>query len=141
MSDDDLANLAIHANTRNRQLGIEGVLFVTETRFLQVLEGRHGALKWIYDKISLDDRHAGIAKILDVPIKRCVFSGWPMRLVCDSDLKESARRAVAEAFAFADAHAVFNEIGPSARRIPVGILTTIVEGLVGAPTANRCCPA
>ena len=94
LSDDALAGMAIHADARNRTLGVVGVLFIAGVRFLQVLEGERAAVSWLYDLIAEDPRHRRVTRLLDMPIERRAFDGWPMRLVCDADLADEARTTV-----------------------------------------------
>jgi hypothetical protein len=94
LSEDELASLAIHADTRNRTLDIVGVLFVAGNRFLQVLEGERGAVQWLYDVVAEDSRHRRVTKLMDMPIQRRAFDGWSMRLICDADLHDASRAIV-----------------------------------------------
>ncbi|MDB5479121.1 MAG: hypothetical protein JWO83_174 [Caulobacteraceae bacterium] len=97
LSDDELAKLAIHADERNQTLGIVGILFVAGNRFLQVLEGDRGAVRWLYDQIAEDTRHRRMTKLMDMPIEQRAFGGWSMRLICETDVAETLRMPVLEA--------------------------------------------
>jgi hypothetical protein len=96
LSDDALAGLAIHAAARNRTLGIVGVLFVAGNRFLQVLEGERGSLLWLYSQIAEDTRHRRVTRLMDMPIQQRAFTGWSMRLICETDLAASTRLSIVE---------------------------------------------
>jgi two-component system response regulator RegA len=141
MTDDEVVNIAMHANARNPQLGIQGVLFIAEDRFLQVIEGRRGALAWLYNRIALDDRHAQVTKLFDMPIRRFAFRGWPMRLISEADLTEPARKAVIAAFALADAQPFSKGAGLPLKGVPVDIATAIVAGVITSRSDNRYCLA
>jgi hypothetical protein len=94
LSDPDLASLAIHAQTRNRTLGVTGILFLAGDDFLQILEGDRAPVAWLYGTIAADPRHRNIVKVLDGPLDHRAFEGWFMRLLTDDDITEPARSLI-----------------------------------------------
>jgi hypothetical protein len=97
LSDTDLASLAIHAQTRNRTLGVTGILFLAGDHFLQILEGDRAPVAWLYGMIVADPRHHEMVKVLDGPLDHRAFEGWFMRLLTDDDITEPARSLVMNA--------------------------------------------
>ncbi len=92
--DAEIANLAIHAQTRNHTLGITGILFLSGDRFVQILEGDRGAVSWLYALIAADPRHQDVMTVADAPLDRRAFMGWYMRLMTADDLSSSERETV-----------------------------------------------
>ena len=112
-TDEELASLASHADARNKMLGVVGVLFVAETSFLQVLEGRKSAVRWLYSKISDDGRHQGVTKLADRPIDQRAFTGWNMRLLFEEDLLEFSRLQILEGIRSASSLDTTHKFGPA----------------------------
>lgn len=71
---------------RNAQLGITGVLSTTGDRFLQVLEGRQGAVDGLFERIRMDPRHRDVRLLLHEPIAFRLWPDWGMRLMANARL-------------------------------------------------------
>ncbi|HEY0009150.1 MAG TPA: BLUF domain-containing protein, partial [Tepidisphaeraceae bacterium] len=54
LSDDEVVELALQANRKNRQLDITGCLWFGSTRFFQILEGPRDAVDALYAHIAVD---------------------------------------------------------------------------------------
>jgi hypothetical protein len=75
----DLVESILVSSTRNNPAnGITGVLVVTETHFLQVLEGPFEPLNATFERIARDTRHEGTQLISFTEIKERKFSDWAM---------------------------------------------------------------
>jgi hypothetical protein len=90
----DLTEIALDAQRRNQALRVTGVLFMTDTRFLQIIEGEHRAVSWLYERIAADPRHLDIVNVLDRATDTRVFEFWSMRLMDEHDLGPHWRRIV-----------------------------------------------
>ena len=97
ISDEGVYELAASAESRNRQMGVSGVLLVRNSCFFQVLEGHVGFVRDLYQRILADPRHTAVTKVLDASITEPVFSGWPMRLVTVEDIAHEERAIVSRA--------------------------------------------
>jgi hypothetical protein len=102
LSEDDIEDLALQAQQRNIELGVTGVLFIAEDRFLQVLEGEHAAVAWLYQRIAADPRHDHFVDLLDQPLDARVFEGWTMRIMDEYDLPLEQRRLVMDSLYHAE---------------------------------------
>jgi hypothetical protein len=73
----------IHRTARelNALDGITGLLVYNGTHFLQIIEGRHGALDDLLDRLRRDPRHSGLEVRDRHRIKARSFPDWPMELV------------------------------------------------------------
>ncbi|MDG2176888.1 MAG: BLUF domain-containing protein [Gammaproteobacteria bacterium] len=93
----DLANLdlvesILESSIRNNPIhGITGVLIVTETHFLQVLEGEFEPLNATFQKICLDKRHDTVQLISFTEIKERRFSEWAMHGIGLFDLNRELK--------------------------------------------------
>ena len=77
---------AILATARgcNAETGVHGALFVTEGRFVQVLEGEQTAVQATFDRISLDPRHHAIEVLCTQKTSKPRFADWSMAFVGDT---------------------------------------------------------
>lgn len=66
------------AAERNGGLGITGVLFSSNARFLQVLEGPKDAVRQIFGAISCDPRHASVSIVEDRDVAIRLFPDWTL---------------------------------------------------------------
>ncbi len=62
----------------NATHGITGLLLFKEGRFMQLLEGDETAVRELYRRILRDERHRGIATLLEGNDKERMFPGWAM---------------------------------------------------------------
>lgn len=70
---DKLLNLSKNNNIKS---GITGLLIYKNGNFLQILEGKKEDVYSLYNKISLDNRHHHIIKILDTDISGRIFEDY-----------------------------------------------------------------
>ncbi len=96
LSEDDLVSLSLEAQNRNIALRVTGALFLTGGRFLQILEGDHTAVSWLFDRIARDRRHHRVVPVLDCAIDTRVFDGFSMRIMEEHDLALEWRRIVVD---------------------------------------------
>lgn len=74
----NLPALLLSARCRNAELGITGVLIYTGARFLQVLEGRRGAVTHVFERLLVDRRHRSVSVIEMGEAEGRHFAGWSM---------------------------------------------------------------
>lgn len=77
-SDTQLQELLATSRTRNALLGVTGVLFYGNERFMQVLEGEEIAVRDLYDHIRRDPRHGNVLTYADKPVAERTFARWSM---------------------------------------------------------------
>lgn len=96
MSEQDLAELAVCAAEKNRNLDITGVLLFHNDHFAQVIEGEHSIIEALYEKIKVDYRHERIATLTDRPIGARAFKGWAMQLISVEFIAPGLRQTLVE---------------------------------------------
>ncbi|QNH61050.1 BLUF domain-containing protein [Hymenobacter sediminicola] len=74
----ELKHLLQQSRSNNSRLSITGLLLYGNGSFLQVLEGTEDAVREIYGRIVIDQRHTRVLKLSDGPIEARVFSNWSM---------------------------------------------------------------
>ena len=74
----DLSALLAQAREDNERRGLTGMLLYIKGSFFQVLEGEHGDVDLVYEKILRDRRHTHIRLIIREPIARRSFAEWTM---------------------------------------------------------------
>ena len=79
-SSEALGDLLLGARRKNSRLGLTGMLLYHQDSFFQVLEGRSAIVESLYERISVDDRHTKIVKLINEPIEQRSFSEWTMGL-------------------------------------------------------------
>jgi hypothetical protein len=86
----ELLDLLSKTRERNAQLDITGLLLHQSGDFFQVIEGSQLAITQLFAKISEDDRHRDVVKIIEEPIHKRQFGDWAMALadVRQADLGE-----------------------------------------------------
>jgi hypothetical protein len=77
-SDTQLQELLALSRTRNTLLGVTGILFYGNERFMQVLEGEEEVVRDLYARIRRDPRHDNVLTYLDKPVADRTFSRWGM---------------------------------------------------------------
>ena len=91
----DLVESILASSTRNNPAnGITGVLVVTETHFLQVLEGPFEPLNETFDRIARDTRHGGTQLISFAEIKERKFADWAMHGIGLFDLNRELKSSL-----------------------------------------------
>ena len=81
MQTDDLEELLEHARDNNAEQGITGALVYVDGVFLQVLEGRAGAVQVLMARISKDLRHETITVLKEGDVSSASFADWKMAYV------------------------------------------------------------
>lgn len=105
MSYGALVEIMDHAQTRNVERGITGILCYGSGQFLQALEGERAAVNSLYHRIATDARHLG-CQLVDVSeIAERAFPEWTMKVVNWEDGDTARRRAMLQADTGSD---VFN---------------------------------
>lgn len=77
-SNEQLQELLTLARQRNTELGITGILFYGNERFMQLLEGEEEEIRALYELIRRDPRHQHIIAYADKPITQRLFAQWAM---------------------------------------------------------------
>jgi len=99
---DSLAKLANRAASNNRQLGVCGILVVSDGRFLQVLEGQSKFVNSIYAKIIKDKQHHDIELISFESVVKTEFHDWDMKLFKLDDVEEHVRELLIKKYPVVD---------------------------------------
>jgi hypothetical protein len=80
MSEREVRALLRKARSKNKGLGITGLLLYAQDQFLQVLEGPEAAVLSLYDTIRDDPRHRHVETLHATPVARHTFPDWKMGL-------------------------------------------------------------
>jgi hypothetical protein len=75
---DALTALCKAARVKNVDLGVTGVLVLSDGIFLQVLEGGRAAVSSLYNRIAQDRRHRDVVLLGYEDIDERRFAGWAM---------------------------------------------------------------
>ncbi len=67
--------------SKNKQVGITGVLLASKTHFLQVLEGDFDEINRLYLQIARDTRHDEVQLISFGSVESRLFGGWAMHAI------------------------------------------------------------
>ncbi|MDH3608839.1 MAG: BLUF domain-containing protein [Gammaproteobacteria bacterium] len=102
LNTDALSKLANRAASNNRQLGVCGVLIVSDGRFLQVLESQSKFVNNIYAKIIKDKRHHDIELISFESVVKTEFHDWDMKLFKLDDIEEHVRELLINKYPVVD---------------------------------------
>ena len=76
MTQDDLLELLEQSRTKNRFLGITGLLLYHNKEFMQLLEGEKSEVLKLWETIKKDERHFMATAIYQGPIPERGFSEW-----------------------------------------------------------------
>lgn len=90
----DLAELLRTCRRNNEPLGVTGLLLHIGGNFMQALEGEDSAVDELYRKIARDPRHRSVTMIVNLPIKRRLFSDWTMGFKKAQDVPPEIRSEV-----------------------------------------------
>ena len=83
-SRDDLDAILATARRNNAAMRVTGAMMLSNMYFAQVLEGPPDAVKEIFERIRMDDRHTAV-EVLDVcDVAMRAFDAWTMGFVEDS---------------------------------------------------------
>ena len=95
----DLVESILDSSTRNNPANdITGVLVITETHFLQVLEGPFEPLNATFERIARDTRHEGTQLISFTEIKERKFADWAMHGIGLFDLNRELKSSLSLKF-------------------------------------------
>ncbi len=86
-SNEEITNILKISRQNNLTNSVTGVLVYKPPEFLQYLEGPHGSVTSLYDKIKNDDRHDSIKTVSDGKIDSRVFPNWEMGFANEDDLQ------------------------------------------------------
>ena len=78
LTEADLVQLLEQSRDDNRELGITGMLLYKGGNFMQILEGEREAVKSIFGKIQIDERHKGVIVVMEGEIEQRQFPEWAM---------------------------------------------------------------
>jgi len=73
-----IADILAVAHRNNERDGLTGALAVSQTWFLQVLEGRPAAIDSLMRRLERDPRHCDLVILSRAPAARRLFTGWSM---------------------------------------------------------------
>jgi hypothetical protein len=93
-----VTSILASSNKNNPTNGITGVLVVTETQFLQVLEGEFEALNATFERISRDTRHHKVQLISFSEIEERKFGDWGMHGIGLFDLNRELSKKLRSEF-------------------------------------------
>ncbi len=96
-----LKHISKTAKNNNANMGITGVLFYQNGRFLQIIEGEKKQLESLMKVIKEDKRHKNIERLIDTPMKNRGFGNWNMdsfNLSPNEDLDTKTLREISTAF-------------------------------------------
>jgi hypothetical protein len=74
----DLRDIARTAQTRNRALGVTGLLLHVDGDFLQILEGPAGQVEGLFERIEADPRNRWVTRLATERVLRRAFEDWAM---------------------------------------------------------------
>jgi len=95
-SDGALQQLLRAAQSRNRSVGVTGVLVHDRGAYFQWLEGPTESLQQIWASILRDPRHHQINVLREEPITERVFRGWDLRIALGARVNIEATVAALE---------------------------------------------
>lgn len=91
LPNEDLRELVEYSAQHNRNAGITGLLLLSGSQFLQVLEGPSVAVNELFGRIIRDPRHHDVQLISFEQIGPTYFDDWNMHLVDLFDLSKHPR--------------------------------------------------
>lgn len=77
---DDVATILLQSRRNNAVSGITGLLWTDGLRYVQVIEGSHGSVESLVNRLSVDPRHRAMTILMDDPIEARSFGRWHMAL-------------------------------------------------------------
>jgi hypothetical protein len=90
----ELDALLEKANKRNKALDITGVLIYNRGTFIQLLEGRDGSVRNLFDIIKSDKRHGSVQEIFEQYTEKRLFEHWTMAFKKYEDLNLDVREKI-----------------------------------------------
>ena len=129
---EELGAIFTTARRSNRGRGITGALMITDTAFVQALEGEEDEVRALFRKISYDPRHEEVAILEEGDTPGRTFGRWAMAKVSADDgpdirLLSNARRGTIVA-----APGVDTSITPEQEAILAFMREALTVGPLGA---------
>ena len=81
LDDGIIGDILKGAAQHNQQTGISGFLLYNGRNFLQLIEGGDAAIGSLMDRIEVDPRHDGVARLYDAAIGERCTPDWSMHRV------------------------------------------------------------
>ncbi|OKS86478.1 BLUF domain-containing protein [Mucilaginibacter polytrichastri] len=78
LNEDQLKSLLIQSRDRNQHMGITGMLFYFDQKFIQLIEGEEDSVKLLYADICEDERHKHVITLKEGVIENRYFLDWSM---------------------------------------------------------------
>ena len=78
LNDKQLEAMLKKTRKTNSELGLTGMLIYIEGTFIQMIEGDKDTVEKVYKKISLDNRHKQLIKVISGIWVSAKFDGWSM---------------------------------------------------------------
>lgn len=78
MSHDELLDLLAQSREKNSTADFTGLLLYLDGCFFQILEGTPDKLEMLFEKISKDERHHSVMKLIFEPLTERSFANWMM---------------------------------------------------------------
>jgi len=85
--------IAAQARDANKASGLTGVLLLSDTVCLQILEGEERAVRAVYQRIMADSRHEDCDVLLDRHCQDRSFPQWSMTY-CEADSEYEIKLAI-----------------------------------------------
>ena len=73
-----LIDILFKARARNAEADVTGCLICRDDIYLQLLEGPADKVQAAYERISRDDRHIDMTKLMSEPVSERLFADWAM---------------------------------------------------------------
>ncbi len=118
---DDVAQILESARRNNAPREVTGMLIVTESMFIQALEGDAGAVHEIFGKIMPDPRHTDVEVISDASAPSRAFADWSMGF---SEQSDEALKTEADLADVLSKEALFDALGAN-RSIATRMLSNL----------------
>ena len=78
LSEQELAELLTVSRANNTRLNVTGILLYSNGNILQVLEGEKEVVQSLYEKITKDERHRNVLRLISNESAERSFSDWSM---------------------------------------------------------------
>ncbi len=86
----ELGALFAVARSANKKADICGALLLSDSAFVQVLEGEETAVRALFAHIETDPRHDSVAVLESGPVRARVFARWAMAEVAEDGEQDTA---------------------------------------------------
>lgn len=78
MSANELETMMVKCRQKNAFFDITGFMVYHEGNIIQLLEGNHTSVEYIYNTIKLDKRHQDIIELCAASVAKRAFADWQM---------------------------------------------------------------